>query len=250
MKEQTADTAVYEIDLLRLLKVLWKNLIVIIIAAVLLAGIGFSYARFIIVPKYQASALMYVNNKSISLGSTSVSFSTGELSAAKSLVDTYSVILKTRKTLNTVIRNTGVNYTYDQLSKMVSASSVNNTEIFAITVTSTDPNEAEMLANTLADLLPEKISDIVEGSNVTIVDRAVVPTKRVSPSYTRYTAIGFVLGLVLSAAAVILLDLFDDIIRSDDYLLQNFDLPVLGTIPDLSAQSVEKSGYGARVRRN
>ena len=51
--------------------------------------------------------------------------------------------------------------------------------------------------------------------------------------------------------AVILADLFDDVIRGDDYLTQTYDVPVLGIIPDLSVQGGEKTGYGygTRVRR-
>ena len=53
---------------------------------------------------YTASALMYVNNNSLSVGSTKVSLSYSDLTAAKSLVDTYVVILNARTTLNEVIR--------------------------------------------------------------------------------------------------------------------------------------------------
>ena len=249
MRERNVENDAYEIDLLRMLKVLWSHAWIIIISTLLVGALAFSYARVLIEPTYQARALMYVNNKSISLGNTSVTFSAGELNAAKSLVDTYTVILKTRTTLNAVIRKTEVDYTYEQLNRMVKASSVNGTEIFAITVTSTDPQEAELLANAIADILPGKIADVVEGSNVSVVDRAIVPTHRVAPSYTRYTSIGLLLGFLISCLAVILLDLLDDIIRGDDYLTQTYDVPVLGIIPDLSVQNTDKTGYGTRVRR-
>ena len=245
MKEQNAESQVYEIDLLRLIKLLWKRAWIIILSTLLVGVMGFSYAKFLTTPRYEARALMYVNNNAISVGSTSFTFSASELNAAKSLVDTYAVILKTRTTLEAVIRQTGVDYTYEELSRMVRASSVNNTEIFGITVNSASPQEAELLANAIADILPDKISDIVEGSNVNIVDRAVVPSHRISPSYTRYTAMGLILGFVLSCLAVILFDMFDDIIRDDDYLTQTYGIPVLGIIPDLTPQNEDRTGYGA-----
>lgn len=249
MKERNVEDGTYEIDLLRILKVLWSHAWIIVISTLLVGALAFSYAKFLVEPTYQARTLMYVNNKSISVGGASVTFSAGELNAAKSLVDTYSVILKTRTTLNAVIRQTGVNYTYEQLNSMVRAASVNNTEIFAIIVTSTDPQEAELLANAIADILPGKIGDVVEGSSVSVVDRAVVPKHRIAPSHSKYAAIGLALGFLISCLAVILADLFDDVIRGDDYLTQTYDVPVLGIIPDLSVQSVEKTGYGTRVRR-
>ena len=244
MRERTTDSDVYEIDLLRLAKVLWKRAWIIVTATILVGVLFFGYSRFLITPRYESRALMYVNNSSISVGGASFTFSTSQLSAAKSLVDTYAVILKSRTTLNAVIRKTGVDYTYEELNNMVRAASVNNTEIFAITVNSTDPEEAEMLANAIADILPDKISDIVDGSNVSIVDRAVVSTKKVSPSNSRYAMIGLLLGFILSSLIVILTDLFDDVIRNDDYLTQTYDVPILGVIPDLTSRSDERSGYG------
>jgi len=71
----------------------------------------------------------------------------------------------------------------------------------------------------------------------------VTPHTRVSPSYYKYTAIGLLLGVVVSSAIVLLLSYFDDVIHDEDYLLQNFDAPVLATIPDLLAKTPKKYGY-------
>ena len=177
-KEQTG------IDLLRLLNAYWHRLWMIVIAAIVCGGLGFSYAAFILEPTYKAEALMYVNNSSISVGSTSFSISPSELSAAQSLVDTYVVILKTRTTLEKVIEKADLKYTYEQLSKMISSGSISNTEVFNIDVTSNDPAEAELIANTIAKVLPERISGIVDGSSVRIVDYAVKPSAKAGPIQT------------------------------------------------------------------
>ena len=75
------------------------------------------------------------------------SISSGELTAAQKLVDTYIVILRSRSTLNDVIKKSGVDYSYEEMREMVAASAVNNTEIFSISVTSEDKEEAERIAN-------------------------------------------------------------------------------------------------------
>lgn len=222
---------VMEIDLIQLVKVLWQRIWVIAVATIVCGALALSYAAFLITPKYEASALMYVNNSALSLGNTKVSLS--DLSAAQSLVETYIVILKTRTTLEDVIERADLDYSYEQLRGMISAEPVDSTEVFAITVTSADPNEAEKIANTIANLLPEKISDIVEGSSVRIVDHAVVPSSKASPSLTRFAVIGLLLGAVLSCGVIILMELFDEQIRGEAYLRQTYDLPVLASIPDL-----------------
>lgn len=228
-----------EIDVLELARVLWKKAWAILLAAVIFAGSFLSCTVIFIRPKYTAETLLYVNSSNISLGSAKVSISASELSAAQSLVDTYIVILKTRTTLNDVIAQSGVPYTYEEIieNDMIKAEAVNSTEVFAIEVTSTDPKEAETLANTIGAVLPNKIASIVEGSSARIVDYAVVPSKKSSPSLTKNTLIGFVLGAFLAAAVVVVKKLMDTKVRDTDYLKQSYDIPVLAVIPDLTSSS-------------
>lgn len=232
-----------EIDLLELLRVLLHRWWVILISAIVCGGIAFAYTFLLIDPLYKASALMYVNNSDISVGGTSFSISSSDLSAAQKLVDTYVVILKSRAALDEVKEEAQVDYSYEQLKSMISAAAVNSTEVFEITVTSKDPQEAEKIANTIARILPDKISDIVVGSDVRIVDYAVVPSHRCSPSFTHNTAIGILLGIVLSAGLLILIYLLDENIRSEDYLTQTYpEIPLLAVIPDMTSGR-HGSGY-------
>ena len=233
----------FEIDLLELALVLWHKLWIIIIVTILGAGIAFGYTFAFIKPEYTASTLLYVNNSDISVGSASFSISNADLSAAQKLVDTYVVILKSRRVLNEVIAESGTSYTYEQLSKKISAASVNNTEVFRITVTTSSPQESEKIANIIARVLPDKISDIVLGSDVKVVDYAIIPSERSTPSYSKNTAIGAMAGLVLACAAIIIGYLLDDSIQSEDYLTTTYpDIPLLAVIPDL----VDSKGSGYR----
>lgn len=231
-----------EIDLVRLLKAVWRHAAAIVLAVILCGGAGFSLAYWIVPPKYQASALLYVNNSSISVGSTSISLS--DLSASQTLVDTYIAILNTRLTLNEVISQAELSYTFEEMGRMIEAEAVNGTEIFKVTVTSRDPEEAERTANTIVRVLPDKIAQIVDGSSVRTVDLAVVPEKKSSPSYILYTLVGALAGLLLSGGAVVLRELLDDQIHSEEDLLQTYNLPVLAGIPNLLAAQGGK-GYGS-----
>ena len=225
---------VVEIDLMHILEVLLSRVWTIIIAGAVGAALLFVVSAFMITPKYQSSAMFYVNNNNLNIGSASFSISSSDISASQSLVDTYIVILKTRNTLETVIEKSELDYSYEQLSSMISASAVNSTEVFKVTVTSTDPIEACHIANGIATVLPDKISEIVTGSGAKVVDYAVVNPVKVSPSITKYTAIGLLIGVVLACVAIILEDIFDDTIRDDTYLLNTYeDIPTLAVIPNL-----------------
>lgn len=237
------------IDLVEVLGVLLHRIWAIILTALIVGSLTFGYTYLFIAPKYQASTLLYVNNSDISVGSSSFSITTGDLSAAQKLVDTYVVILRSRTVLNEVIEKADVSYTYTELSGMITAGAVNSTEVLRIVVTCTNPAEAERIANTIAEILPERIPDIVNGSDVRIVDYAVVPSRRSSPSYTKNTAIGVLIGAVAAAAVIVLTYLFDENIRSEDYLTQTYpDVPLLAVIPNMSSsrQRGGRYGYGYR----
>lgn len=238
-----------EIDLMRLVKALWRHAVAIGLAMILGGGAGLWLARYVVPAKYQASALLYVNNSSFSVGSTSISLS--DLSASQTLVETYIAILNTRLTLNDVIERAGLDYSFGELRSMINAKAVNGTEIFEVTVTSENPEETERIANTIVEVLPDKIAQIVDGSSVRTVDLAVVPEKRHSPSYTKFVMMGAMVGLLLSSGIVVIRELLDDQVRGEEELLQGYNLPVLAAIPDLLTAQTGRgySSYYAAAER-
>ena len=235
------DDGTIEIDLLHLLQVFWKKAWFIVLMALLCGTLGFCYSTFRMTPMYQSKAMVYVNNQTLSFGASSVSISSQDITASQSLVDTYIVILKSRKTLNEVIKRANLDKSYEGLNGMVSAAAVNETEIFTITVTSPNPYEAELIVNTIADVLPEKIAEVVEGSSAKIVDYGVVNTSKVSPVRTKYAAIGILIGAVLACGLLVILDLMNDLIQDESYL-ERYKVPVLAVIPDLLGVSGRKYG--------
>lgn len=240
-----------EIDLLQLARELWNHALIIILVAVLCAAIAFAYTKYLITPTYRSSILIYVNNSSFSLGDTSVSISSGDISASRSLLSTYIVILKARSTLEEVAVESGLDYKYEDLDRMITAGAENNTEVLKVTVTSVSPSDAKTIANTIAKVLPEKIAGIIDGSSAKIVDFAVIPTKRYAPSYTKNTAIGGLLGAVLTCGIVILIMLTDTIVHDEDTLKNSYpDIPVLAAIPDLKESSSGSGYYGSRSQSN
>ena len=244
-RENANDT----IDLLQLAKVLWHRAWAIALALIFGAGLAFAYTLFMITPLYQASALMYVNNSDISVGNTKVSITSSDISAAQSLVDTYVIIMSARPTLEEVIEETGVSYTYEELREMVSASAVNGTEIFQIVVTSPNAKEAALLANTIATVLPDNIASIIEGCSVRIVENAVVSTIPVSPNVTKNTAMGGLIAVVLCCAVLIVIELLNDKINDEDDLRQVSDLPILAGIPELMGAKSMGGYYGYEQRK-
>ncbi len=229
------------IDLGLIFSLLWKHVALILTCGIICASALFLYARMFITPKYQANALLFVNNSSLSIGS--LDLGTTNLNNAASYVNTYVEILKSRSNMELVIEQSGVPYTYEQLRNMVSSTPVNTTGLFQVSVTSPNPEEARTLVNLIATILPDKVGEIINNTSIKVVDYAVTPHSRVSPSYIKYTGIGLLLGMVLCSGVILLIAYFDDEIHNEDYLLTTYQHPILASIPDLNSKSAGKYGY-------
>lgn len=233
----------YTIDLRHIFKFVWKKVWLVILAGIVAAGVGFSAASFLVTPKYSSSIMLYVNNSSFSLGNTSFSISSSEITAAQSLVKTYAEILNNRTTLTRVIEKSGVEYSYNELSQMVEATTANETEIMRVTVTATDPYVASKIANCIAEVLPVRIAEIIDGASMEVVDYAVPNLIKVEPSVTGYTAIGLVLGVLISVIILAVVAMLDDTIHDEEYVLNTYDYPILAKIPDLINSSGKSYSY-------
>ena len=236
-----------EVDLRRLLQAVWRRIWLVVLVAVVTTSITLVGTLMFVTPQYQSSAKFYVNNGSFSLDDFSIS--SADLSASKGLVKTYIVILSTRETLNDVIDYAGVDMTYGELTNLITATAVDETEIFQVTVTHPDPATAEKLADAIAHVLPKRINTIVEGTSAKVVESAVIASAPSSPNYIQNTIIGLVIGLVLSIAGIIVRELVDVTIRTEDDITRVCQQPVLATVPDMTAPGKGgryQNGYGGR----
>ena len=243
VSNQKVSKEYYVIDFLHIIRSVIHRLWIIILVGVIAGGCGFSIANFAIKPMYASSVMLYVNNNSISLNDVGFSMSYSDITASQSLVKTYSVLLKNRTTLERIIDETGVNYVWDELYDMIEAYSVNETEVMRVEVVTDDPYEAAKIANGISVVLPQRVTEIVEGTSMEVVDSAVVDLRKVSPSITKYTAIGFLLGALIAVTVLIIVAMIDNTIHDEDYVLQNYNFPILAKVPDLLESGNKKYGY-------
>jgi len=240
----------YVVDLAYIAKAIWQKIWVVAVVSLILAAIGFSLAAFVITPTYSASVMLYVNNSSFTMGDLGFSISSSELTAAQSLAKTYTVLLKNRTTLERLIDETGVDYTWEDVYEMIESGPVNETEVMSVTVTCEDPYEAEKIANGIALVLPQRVAEIVEGASMEVVDSAIADTEKVGPSITMFTIVGFLLGAILSVVVMIVMVLMDNTVHDDEYVIKTYNYPILAKIPDLLETGGKKYGYYYREYKN
>lgn len=204
-----------------------KYLRYIVIITVLCTLCGFAVSYFFIAPKYSSSARLLVNVRQ----STSSSITNDQLTTAENLANTYAVILESDTAMEAVKDSLNLNLSADAIKKMISITSVDQTQVFDISVTYTDPDVAANVANALTDVAPEIISNTIDAGTVKTIAAAKVNRTPVSPNVPLITLGALAGGFVVSLAAFLLKERLDTTFTSTDDIQKYLGLPLLGVIP-------------------
>lgn len=233
-KEQTID-----IDLLQLARSLWENIKYIIIATVIFGLIGLVGSTLFITPIYEATAKMIVNIRK----DENQNVTNDQLNSAKSLVDTYAIIIRSRDVLNQVISDLNLPESYDQLLGCVSVHAVNDTQVMEVVVHHEDPLVAYAVAGKILEITPNVIVEAVEAGSVKAVEQAYVDPEPVSPSILKNGILMGLVGFVVTCIVIIVVFLTDNTYKTDMDLQNDIEAPILGVIP-----TVESCNTGSRYK--
>lgn len=236
-------------DILYILK---SNLVAIIVFAIIGGVLFGAHSKFVQKPLYGAEARMYVLSSS---GSELLKLS--ELEMSTQLAADYVEMMLSRPMLEEVIDKLALNNTFTtkNLSDVIKISNPPDTRILNISVVSADPTLSADIANTLADVSAERISEVMEIEAPKVFQRAVVDTRKVAPSNTKNAMLGMVLGVVAALGIAMFLYITDDTIKTEEDIERYTNLATFGLLNDASSsgeKSKKKSkkgyyayGYGA-----
>ena len=235
----------FEIDIQHILKVALRRAWLILLVGAIVGAAAWSYAHFMIDPTYSSSVLMCVDNQYPG----SPGYSSSQLEAAKILAKTNMDILRSRTVLEEACKRANLNYTYSQMRSMVSASANEETHLFTFTVTCKNPYHARRLAHAIGEVLPGISEQALIGSSVSVIDNAVLNKNPVGPDEGRHLMLGFLVGAFLMLTFVVLEDMVDTTIRSEEYLAAAYEgVPLLAVIPPSNA-SGNKYSYTTKEKR-
>lgn len=227
-----------ELDLTKTLSVLLSK-IWIIITVTMLSGIIFLISSiFFITPMYTSQALLYVSNVSERKSSIVTS---GDVNVSRELVNTFVVILNSRTVLDKVAEQSGLDYSSTEIKRMISAQSVSSTEVFRISVTHSDPAEAQIIADAILKVAPSEVKRVMNAGAVSVIDYATLPLTPSSPNIFKNTLLGAFLGAILTIAIIIIMQAMDSRITNQFVLAENFDLPMIGIVPSFKIVEDEKA---------
>lgn len=221
-----------EIDLQELLRACLRRWWLILLCAVVAGVAVYFYTAIFVTPQYRTGASFYVNNSQQSGESQKIS--SADLATSQRLVLTYVNIIKSDTVLEKVIAEADLKMTPGQIRGMMTAESMDETEMFKVQISHADPYLATRVANAIATVAPAEIANILVGSTTKVVDRAKVPTSPYTPNRARNAVLGATVGALLAVAYIVLMTLMDVRIKSEDDLMAISSVPVLGMIPDFS----------------
>lgn len=226
MKEQEK----IEIDVLQLVKVLWKRKWIIVLAALVAGLVSFAYSSFVIKPQYTSTTRIYVVNRN---QADKPGLSNQDLQAGAYLVKDYREIILSQDVLEKVVTDQKLTMDAKTLGKKVSVNVPTDTRIVSISVRDVNPEEASRIANALREVAAQKIISITRVSDVTTLDEARPATSPSSPNIRRNTMMSVIVVAGLVILVVLLVELLDDRVKRPEDIEEVMQLSLLGVVPNL-----------------
>jgi len=209
-----------------------KYLPYIIVITLIFTGIA-AVISFTATPVYSVTATFYSINVA-----PDYDYSSSQLvSAQQDLVNDYIEIIKSDKML-TVVRddlkeNGYENTSVGRIRSMISASQIDETSAFTVSVSGIDTKE---IKDTMTAIC-ENVGDVIDSTQQrehaieVLTDTSELTVKKVSPRTALNLASGFAIGFFGSFFFFLIVAYYDRTVRAEEDLKKRFDLPIIGVIP-------------------
>lgn len=220
-----------EIDLRELFEYFKGKIFWIIAAIVLTIGIGNIVTIFTRVPMYNSTTTIVLVSEN-----NSTSYNTSEQQLNKNLVSTYAEIIKSRKVINSVIDNLGLDYTYSALKNNITVEAIANTEIIKIIVSDSDPQVAVEISNEIADVFMGEVQKIYKLNNVSIIDEAEANKTPYNVNYVKDNLIYTIVAVVVSCGIIFIVYYFDTSIKTGEEIENKLGLTIVGIVPKVEKE--------------
>lgn len=236
------DSDELEIDILQVLRALKKKLWLIILVAILFGGGAGAFSKYVLIPQYKSTSMVYIVSKETTLTSLA------DLQIGSQLTQDYKIIIKSRPVLEEVINQLKLPWEYETLKKKIDIENPSNTRILSITVQDSDPRLAKDIADAVARISSEYIGDIMEMIPPKMIEEGVVPTRKSSPSNGKNAVIGAMTGMILICGYITVKVILNDSIRTEEDVMKYLGINVLASVPNRDSDAQEDSDGNVQKR--
>ena len=233
-----------EIDLVWLFYALLRRLWLIIAVAVACACAMAGYTRFKVAPTYTSTSTMLILSKETTLTSLA------DLQLGSQLTKDYTVLLTSRSVLEQVIENLDLNMGYRQLRGMISMENPEDTRILSVSVTTNDAGQAKAIVDELVAVSSVYIGDMMEVTPPKVIEEGEDTGTKTGPNVKKNTMIGFIAGALIVCVVLVILEILNDTIQTEEDIERYLGIPALAVVPDKTqASTKEKGGIKNRFKR-
>ena len=235
-----------EIDLKEFVMLFWNRKVSIILITIIFMLIGIIYSVGFVTPKYTSSTTLLLATSESSNSKTNT-ITTSDITLNSKLVSTYSELVKSKNVTRQVISNLGIDETEDELRDSITVSSVKDTELIKISVTDKNATNAYNIANEIAKVFTQKVSEIYNINNVQILDQAEISTTPSNINHAKDVIMFTFVGLFVAIVFVLVTNMLDTTIKSSEEVEKLCNVPVIASIPLYSFEIAKNKG-GKRRR--
>ena len=224
------------------LQTLLRRVSAIILVTLLIAGsaLGFSLAQ---APTYQASVKILVG-QNIS-GDTNLAVNVANVNDLQELTLTVAKAAQTTPVAQGVVEQLNLpGQSATEVLRNMSVEPDPGTMFVNLSYKSSDPKQAQLIANTLGEVLSQEISEVSLGANsltATVWAPATLPQTPVSPDPVRNSIIALVAGALLGIVFALLLEYVDTSWDSPEQVEEVSGVPTFGVIPKFRAVASKKA---------
>lgn len=211
-------------DILDGLRKRWQLIVIITLGATIISAV---VSFFVIKPKYEASAKLFVGKEA-----TTENYNNSDITMYQQLVKTYTSLIKTEDLAERALNESGIDLDAKKLSKELSAQQIPDTQLMEVKYVSKDRQQAAKVVEAITNEFIKEASALIKNADVKIIESVKLPEKPVSPNKTKNIALAMILGLMVGAGVAILLEFMDNTFKDKESLEEFIELPVLGAIPD------------------
>lgn len=220
-----------EIDLKDILMLFWNKKVKIILILAIFIVLGVIYTELFVTPMYTSATTLVLATSEDETSQSTNTITTTDITLNSKLISTYSELVKSNNVIRQVISNLGINVQEENLRKNITVSSVSNTELIKISVSNENAQNAANIANEIAKVFTEKVAEIYNINNVHVVDKAEISSSPSNINKIKDISTFALIGIVVAVLYVILSNMLDTTIKSEEEIEREFKVPVLCSIP-------------------
>ena len=213
--EQYNNGDYFSVDLVRLIKIIWKNKLKIIIFSLMISLLVGLYTMEFVPYKYKSSTTIYLSN----------------YNEKYQFNNQITSEVKNKDSIKSVIESQKLNISTEELLKNLKVNFDDQNKSITMTYSSTDSGKAFDIVVAVRDKFIERVKELVKVSDVTILEKAEESTTPYSPNITKTVVIAFLGSLSLGVIYLILREILNNKIVTPSDIKYDLGINLLGIVP-------------------